>query len=39
MFAYGFLPQNQIPQPNIAVEWDWPTAGFACFQPAPHLER
>lgn len=24
---------------NIAVKWDWLTAGFARFQPAPYLER
>lgn len=23
--------------PNIAVKRDWLTAGFAAFQPAPHL--
>jgi hypothetical protein len=24
---------------NITVKWDWLTAGFAHFQPAPYLER
>lgn len=25
-------------QANLAVKWDWLTAGFACFQPAPYLD-
>jgi hypothetical protein len=32
-----FTSSNQAP--NIAVKWDWLTAGFARLQPAPYLKR